>query len=250
LPPQPSGKEPIPQQSAGESHKKTEPAPAPSSPQATKPAPKAKRAERTPSPHEVEKSTIGAIDRDAPMMPTGSQVVSRGESFKTIVDRLTTLREAAPNSPNLRSIDSMRREVLNENVWQLMQRQANAGRPELRDSYLRLYNLAQKRANRGDTKLKDELDNFTKSGLVGARKPDSVVLIDEGGGTINFVLTDPTVKSEPAALMVHDFKSLFYREGMHALMGNSPKVKVESWEHNPGLGIHREARAAKKLPPY
>jgi hypothetical protein len=249
LPPKPKEKEAVPQKSAGGSEEDTKPAAAPVKPQGNIPGSKEKRTERTPSPREVEKGTIGAIDRDAPMLPTGSQVVSRGENFNTIADRVGALRKAAPNSPNLGPVDGMKRDVLDDSAWQLMDRQARAGRPELKDSYTRLYNLAEKRAKRGDSALKDELDNFMKSGRLGARKPDSVVLVDEGTA-LNFVLTDPTVKEQPVAFMVHEFKSMFYREGMQALFGNNPSVKVESWEHNPRLGIHRETEGAKKLPPY
>jgi hypothetical protein len=206
-----------------------------------------KRTERTPSPRDVEKGTIEAIDRDERMLPTGSQVVSRGENFNTIADRLETLREAAPNSPGLKPLDGMNREVLKDNAWQLMDRQASAGRPELKDDYTRLYNLGEKRAKRGDSTLKDALDDFMKSGRLGARKPDSVVLVAEGAG-LTFVLTDPSVKEQPVAFIVHEFKDLFYREGMKALSGNNPNVKVESWEHNPRLGIHREAQEVGKPP--
>lgn len=51
----------------------TKPAPDAVKPQATKPDPQVKRTERIPSPRDVEKCTIGAIDRDAAMLPTGSQ---------------------------------------------------------------------------------------------------------------------------------------------------------------------------------
>jgi hypothetical protein len=236
-------------QKTAEGRKESKPAAAAAKLPATKPGSKERRTERTPSPREVEKGTIEAIDRDAPALPTGSQVVSRGENFNTISDRLKTLREAAPNSPNLKPIDGMKPEVLEDSAWQLMDRLTSSGRPELKDSYTRLYNLAKKRAERGEPSLKEELDDFMISGRLGTRKPDSVVLVDEGTA-LNFVLTDPNVKEQPVALMVHDFKSLFYREGMRALFGNSQNVKVESWEHNPKLGIHREAQGVSKLPRY
>ena len=248
-PPKPNASKTELQKNAGGSEKETKLAAPPGKPQPTKPGSKVKRTERTPSPRDVEKGTIEAIDRDAPMLPTGLEVVSRGENFNTIADRLETLRKAAPNSPGLKPLDGMNREVLKDNAWQLMDRQASAGRPELKDGYTRLYNLAEKRAKRGDTTLKDALDDFMKSGRLGARKPDSVVLVDEGA-RLNFVLTDPSVKEQPVAFMVHEFKNLFYREGMWALFGNNSSVKVESWEHNPRLDIHREAQGVGKSPRY
>src|SRR5262249_49189424 len=146
--------------------------------------------------------------------------------FNTIADRLEALREAAPNSPSLKALDKIAREVLKDNAWQFMDRQENAGRSELKDFYRGLYNLAEQRAKRGDPKLKDELDKFMKSGLLGARKPDSVGLVDEGTA-LNFVLTDPTKDLTIEDAILHDFKSLFSREGMRALLGNNPDVKVE-----------------------
>lgn len=249
LPPKPDASKTEPQKYAEGSEEETKPTAGPAKSQASKPGLKGKRAERIPSGREVEKGTIGAIKRDEHLMPVGSQVVSKGQTFNTIAKLLTAIREKAPNSTSLEPLGRLRREVLSDNAWQLMDRQARAGRPELKDVYIRLYKLAELRAKRGDPTLKDELDEFMKSGLLGARKPDSVVLVDEGTA-ITLVSTDPTVKSAPVALMVHDFKSLFYNEGLRALCGNDPNVKVESWEHIPTQGIHRQAQGGTILPPY
>jgi hypothetical protein len=245
LPPtKPNASKTQPQKDTGGSKEETKPA---AKTQATKPSSKVKRTERTPSPREVEKGTIEAIDRDELRLPTGSRVVSRGENFNTIADRLKTLREAAPNSSSLKPIDGMKREVLEDSLWDLMERQASSGRPEFKDRYTRLYNLAEKRANRGDTRLMEALLNFMKSGRLGARKPDSDVLVVEGNA-FTLALTDPSVIEDPVKFMVHDFKNLVYREGMQALFGNNPNVKVEAWEHNPKLRIHREAQPFRTDP--
>jgi hypothetical protein len=221
----------------------------PKKPEPAKPAKSAakkkKAAERTPPPHVVEKGTVEAIERDVPRMPEGSRVVSRGQNFNTIAGELEAIRKASPENPKLKPLDKMDKEVLNDSSWELLDRQARAGRGELKQSYESLYKVGELRAKRGDPALKEELLNFMKAGRLGARKPDSLVLVDEPK-SLNFVMTDPTIKERLIPSMVHEFKSLFNREGMHALMGNNPDVKVESWEHNPKLGIHRDAQVFKK----
>jgi hypothetical protein len=70
------------------------------------------------------------------------------------------------------------------------------------------------------------------------RRPDTVELRLDAGAVS---LTDTTMKTNRAKVLIHEFKTRFYGEAMRDILGSEGPA-VSSFEHNPALGVHRPAR--------
>jgi hypothetical protein len=181
----------------------------------------------------LEKEVGQAVAENVEDLDPTTNFTYQNRSLKTVANDLVkrqAVLQAAGKGNLLPDVDTA--------VMDLSAAEFIGQRPDLKRDFDALMKRALREKELGRPALYEEITTFLSQGKMGTRRPDTIeVRLD--GRLIS--ITDVTRKQNRPEATVHEFKTRFYGEAMRAILGKKGP-RVEAYEHNPALAIHRPAK--------
>ena len=179
------------------------------------------------TPHAVEKDIGQAIRSNVAGEDPTLNFTYHNKNLREITRDLEARRIGLVNSGRGNLLPPLNNSPLELDVTTFVR---TLGSAELRTEFDALQN-----APRGSP-LAEAFADFLSHGRIGDRRPDNV---EVRLGTGELEISDPTIKTNPAKVRVHEFKTRLYGEATQQIVGpNGPMVR--SFEVNPALRRHIE----------
>jgi hypothetical protein len=186
-----------------------------------------------PSPSELEKSVGKAVASNVKGLDPATNFNYQNRNLNTIAEDLAARQAQLQELGKGSLLPQVDTSIMDLSAADFMKRH-----PSLQKGFDDLLQRAMREKNLGNDALYEEMSKFLSEGRMRTRRPDTIeVRLDQG----QVSLTDPTIKTDRAKVIMHEFKTRFYGEAMRDILGSQGPT-VSAFEHNPALGIHRPAR--------